>query len=121
MQERFSASSLGRDGNMALPNIDLPERPSGPMFGDIPGWMAAWAHWKPPAYLEAMELANNLRSWLRRYLFRFPGTKQANLQSYLNWFVCLFRAKRDEEDRPMNKICFLPCNSNGIRQASSRV
>lgn len=26
-------------GNMVLPNIDLPEWPSGPMFGDIPdGW-----------------------------------------------------------------------------------
>ncbi len=40
-----------------------------------------------PAYLEAMELVNNLCSWLRRYLFRFPGMKKANLQSYLNWFV----------------------------------
>jgi hypothetical protein len=25
---------------------------------------------------------NNLCSWLRRYLFRFPGMKKGNLQSY---------------------------------------
>ena len=53
-----------------------------------------------PAYLEAMELVNNLCSWLRRYLFRFPGMKKANLQSYLNWFVYLFRVRRDEEKWP---------------------
>lgn len=27
---------------LALPNIDLSKWPSGPMFGDIPGWMVAW-------------------------------------------------------------------------------
>ena len=53
-----------------------------------------------PAYLEAMKLVNNLCSWLRRYLFRFPGMKKANLQSYLNWFVYLFRVRRDEEKWP---------------------
>lgn len=53
-----------------------------------------------PAYLEAMALINNLCSWLRRYLFRFPGMKKANLQSYLNWFVYLFRVRRDEEKWP---------------------
>ena len=53
-----------------------------------------------PAYLEAMELMNSLCSWLRRYLFRFPGMKKANLQSYLNWFVYLFRVRRDEEKWP---------------------
>lgn len=31
-----------------------------------------------------MELVNNLCSWLRRYLFRFPGMKKGNLQFYLN-------------------------------------
>lgn len=49
-----------------------------------------------PAYLEAMAMINNLCSWLRRYLFRFPGMKMVNLQSYLNWFVYLFRVKRDD-------------------------
>jgi len=53
-----------------------------------------------PAYLEAMGLVNNLCSWLRRYLFRFPGMKKANLQPYLNWFVYLFRVRRDEEKWP---------------------
>jgi hypothetical protein len=53
-----------------------------------------------PAYLEAMGLVNNLCSWLRRYLFRFPGMKKGNLQSYLNWFVYLFRVRRDEEKWP---------------------
>lgn len=53
-----------------------------------------------PVYLEAMELANNLCSWLRRYLFRFPGMKKSNLQSYLNWFVYVFRVRRDEEKWP---------------------
>lgn len=55
---------------------------------------------KDPVYLEAMELVNNLCSWLRRYLFRFPGMKKGNLQSYLNWFVYLFRVRRDEEKWP---------------------
>ena len=53
-----------------------------------------------PACLEAMELVNSLCSWLRRYLFRFPGMKKANLQSYLNWFVYLFRVRRDEGKWP---------------------
>jgi transposase-like protein len=48
-----------------------------------------------PVYLESMAMVNNLCSWLRRYLFRFPGMKMVNLQSYLNWFVYLFRVKRD--------------------------
>lgn len=52
------------------------------------------------AYLEAMKLVNNLCSWLRRYLFRFPGMKKSNLQSYLNWFVYLFRVRRDNEKWP---------------------
>ena len=45
-------------------------------------------------------LVNNLCSWLRRYLFRFPGMKKGSLQSCLNWFVCLFRVRRDEEKWP---------------------
>ena len=53
-----------------------------------------------PGYLEAMQLVNNLCSWLRRYLFRFPGMRKANLQSYLNWFVYLYRVRRDEEKWP---------------------
>lgn len=39
-----------------------------------------------PGYLMAMKPVNSMCSWLRRYLFRFPGIKMTNLQSYLNWF-----------------------------------
>lgn len=35
-----------------------------------------------PAYLDAMEMVNNLSSWLKRYLRRFTGMDPANLQSY---------------------------------------
>jgi transposase-like protein len=53
-----------------------------------------------PRYLEGMELVNSLCSWLKRYLWRFPGMKPENLQSYLNWFVYLFRVRRDKEKWP---------------------
>jgi hypothetical protein len=55
---------------------------------------------KDPAYLEGMELINSLCSWLKRYLWRFPGMNPENLQSYLNWFVYLFRVRRDKEKWP---------------------
>ena len=44
-------------------------------------------------YLENMALINNMCSWLKRYIYRFIGMRMANLQSYLNWFVYLFRVK----------------------------
>lgn len=44
-----------------------------------------------PAYLDAMEMVNNLSSWLKRYLWRFTGMDPVNLQSYLDWFVYLVR------------------------------
>lgn len=53
-----------------------------------------------PTCLEDMELVDNLCSWLGRYLFRFPGMKKSSLQPYLNWFVYLFRVRRDEEKWP---------------------
>ena len=55
---------------------------------------------KDPAYLEGMEMINNLCSWLKRFLWRFPGMKAQNLQSYLNWYVYLFRVTRDKERWP---------------------
>lgn len=51
---------------------------------------------RDPAYLEAMELVNSLCAWLKRYLWRFTGMAPANLQSYLNLYVYLFRVKRDD-------------------------
>ena len=74
-----------------------------------------------PAYLEAMELVNNLCSWLRRYSWTtglgFGSREQPLLvaqaipvpvlrheegkfHSYLNWFVYLFRVRRDEGKWP---------------------
>ena len=44
-------------------------------------------------YLENIALINNMCSWLKRYIYRFIGMRIANLQSYLNWFVYLFRVK----------------------------
>lgn len=53
-----------------------------------------------PAYLDAMEMVNNLSSWLKRYLWRFTGMDPANLQSYLDWFVYLFRVHQAEDRWP---------------------
>lgn len=53
-----------------------------------------------PAYLEAMEMVNNLSSWLKRYLWRFTGMDPANLQSYLDWFVYLFRVRQAQDRWP---------------------
>lgn len=58
------------------------------------------ANTSDPEYLLHMALVNNLCSWIRRYAGRFSCMKSANLQSYLNWFVYLFRAHRDEEKWP---------------------
>lgn len=55
---------------------------------------------KDPAYLQGMEMVNSLCSWLKRYLWRYAGMKPENLQSYLNWFVYLFRVRRDREKWP---------------------
>lgn len=53
-----------------------------------------------PAYLEAMKMVNNLSSWLKRHLRRFTGVDPANLQSYLDWFVYLFRALQAQDRWP---------------------
>ena len=53
-----------------------------------------------PAYLDAMEMINNLSSWLKRYLWRFTGMDPANLQSCLDWFVYLFREHQAEDRWP---------------------
>lgn len=58
---------------------------------------------KAKEYLENMALINNLCSWLKRYLFRFTGMRKQNIQSYLNWFVYLFRVKGNTELWPKNE------------------
>ena len=55
---------------------------------------------RDPAYLEGMEMVNSLCSWIKRYLRRFPGMRPEHLQDYLNWYVYLFRVKRDDERWP---------------------
>ena len=59
------------------------------------------ANVKDKEYQEAMSLINSYSSWIKRYLYRFIGMKMKNLQSYLNWFVYLFRVKKDDEKYPM--------------------
>ena len=51
-------------------------------------------------YLENMALINNMCSWLKRYIYRFIGMRMTNLQSYLNWFVYLFRVKSNTDRWP---------------------
>jgi len=55
---------------------------------------------KDPTYLECMAMVNNLCSWLKRYLWRFTGMDPANLQSYLNWYVYLFRVNQARDKWP---------------------
>ena len=55
---------------------------------------------RDPAYLDGMQMVNNLCSWIKRYLWRFTGMDPENLQSYLNWYVYLFRVKRASEKWP---------------------
>lgn len=55
---------------------------------------------KSKEYLEHMALINNLCSWLKRYIYRYVGMRKENLQSYLNWFVYVFRVKKADEIWP---------------------
>lgn len=55
---------------------------------------------RDPVYLECMAMVNNLCSWLKRYLWRFTGMDPANLQSYLNWYVYMFRVNQAREKWP---------------------
>jgi transposase-like protein len=55
---------------------------------------------RDPACLERMAMADNLCSWLKRYLWRFTGMSAANMQSYLNWYVYLFRVNQEADEWP---------------------
>lgn len=56
-------------------------------------------------YLENTALINNMCSWLKRYIYRFIRMRMTNLQSYLNWFIYLFRVKGAVEQCPkMDRI-----------------
>ena len=55
---------------------------------------------RDPVYLEQMALVNNLCTWVKRYLWRFTGMGMANMQSYLNWYVYLFRVNQAKDKWP---------------------
>lgn len=55
---------------------------------------------RDPVYLECLEMVNNLCSWIKRYLWRFTGMSMSNLQSYLNWYVYLFRVNQASDRWP---------------------
>lgn len=55
---------------------------------------------RDPVYLECMTMVNSLCSWIKRYLWRFTGMDPANLQSYLNWYVYLFRVNQAKDKWP---------------------
>ena len=47
-----------------------------------------------PVYLERMEMANDLYSRPKRYLWRLTGMSPRNLQAYLDWYAYLFRVNQ---------------------------
>lgn len=53
--------------------------------------------------LRAMVLVNSFSSWIKRYLSRFIGMDTSYLQDYLNWFVYLFRCKKQSETWPRDE------------------
>lgn len=53
--------------------------------------------------LRAMVLVNSFCSWVKRYLSRFTGMDTSYLQDYLNWFVYLFRCKKQSEAWPRDE------------------
>lgn len=53
--------------------------------------------------LRAMVLINSFSSWVKRYLSRFTGMDTSYLQDYLNWFVYLFRCKKQDETWPRDE------------------
>lgn len=55
---------------------------------------------KDPVYLDRVAMVNNLCSWIKRYLWRFTGMDMKYVQSYLNWYVYLFRVKQASERWP---------------------
>lgn len=57
-----------------------------------------------PVYLERMEMANDLCSWLKRYLWRFTGMSPRNLQAYLDWYVYQARDRWDQTARVVHHI-----------------
>ena len=57
-----------------------------------------------PVYLERMEIANDLCSWLKRYAWRFTGMSPMNMQAYLDWYVYQVRDRWDPTARVVRHI-----------------
>lgn len=57
-----------------------------------------------PVYLKRMEMANDLCSWLKRYLWRFTGMSPRNLQAYLDWYVYQARDRWDQTARAVRHV-----------------
>lgn len=55
---------------------------------------------RDPVYLAQLAMVNDLCSWLKRYLWRFTGMSMSNMQSYLNWYVYLFRVNQARDRWP---------------------
>lgn len=74
------------------------ERAHGGLVSDLGAVSEAYkADVRDPEYLEQMALVNNLCSWLKRYLWRFTGMSMSDMQSYLNWYVYLFRVNQAKD------------------------
>lgn len=59
---------------------------------------------KDEASLRAMLLVNSFSAWVKRFLDRFTGMRTDEfLQDYLNWFVYIFRVKKQGEKYPKNE------------------
>lgn len=76
------------------------------------------ANTKDREYLVNMSLINNMCSWVKRYIYRFVGMDISNLQSYLNWFVYMFRVNKAVDKWPkMHRILrHLVLNQGQLKQ-----
>ena len=76
---------------------------------------------RDPVYLEYMAMANSLCSWIKRYLWRFTGMDPANLQSYLNWYIYLFRVNQAKDKWPETERVVRHLLMANARFRSSRI
>ena len=93
----------GLEGNIAEGStiVGDKERAHNALVRAVKGTHEAYkADVRDPVYLERVAMVNNLCSWIKRYLWRFTGMDMKYVQSYLNWYVYLFRVKQANERWP---------------------
>lgn len=56
-----------------------------------------------PACLKNLAPVNNLCSWIKRYLWRFPGMETRYLQDCLDWYVHAFRVNHAKDKWPQTQ------------------